>query len=137
MRSSSTRAAACRTHGGAGFFHLPFQADEGVIRRLHGVQLRTALVQVGKHILHRGAVLLFQPVQLVSPGLHVIQLPGREVKFLPLVPDTFGKVIYFTAGRFQSFIKIPQILAEGTHTVEGLLGVPQGGYRAAPLVAAA
>ena len=45
-----------------GLLQLLFQPGQGVVRRLHIVQLPAALVQVGQHLLHRGAVFLFQAV---------------------------------------------------------------------------
>ena len=49
---------------------------QGVVGAGHLVQLLPALIQVFQHLLHCGAVFLFQPVQQVASALHGIQLPG-------------------------------------------------------------
>jgi len=80
------------------------QQDQGIVRRLHGVQFTAALFQIGDHVLHSGAIFLFQAVKLVSPGLRGVQLRGRKGKFCPFIPNRLGKVIYFTANGFQPFV---------------------------------
>ena len=117
-----------------GLLQLLFQPGQGVVRRLHIVQLPAALVQVGQHLLHRGAVLLFQPVQQVGPALHRVQLRRGEVERLPLVPNDLGKVIGFTPQLFQALVQLPHVSGERADTGKGLLRVPEGGDGAASLL---
>ena len=51
-----------------GLLQLLLQPGQGVVGVLDLVQLLPAPVQVGQHVLHRGAVLLPQPVEQVQPA---------------------------------------------------------------------
>ena len=125
-----------RQDGLPGRLQLLLQPGQGAVCRLHIVQLPAALVQVGQHLLHRGAVLLFQPVQQVGPALHRVQLRRGEVERLPLVPDDLGKVIGFTPQLFQALVQLSHVAGEGADAGDGLLRVPKGGDGAASLLPA-
>ena len=55
---------------------LLFQMQQGVPRVLYVVQLPAAAGLILQHLLHCGAVLLFQAVQLIQPSLHPVQFLG-------------------------------------------------------------
>ena len=83
---------------------LFLQMCQRIICRLNGVQFHPASFQIGETVLHRGAVFLFQAVQLIKAAFHSIQLRWRKVKFRLLIPNYFRKVEHFTAQRSQSLI---------------------------------
>ena len=71
------RLGQLRARGGNGLLSLGQllrQTSQHIVRRLDLVQLSAAAVQIFQHVLHAGAVLLFQPVKLVGAALHLVQL---------------------------------------------------------------
>ena len=102
---------------------LLFQMQQRVPRVLYVVQLPAAAGLVLQHLLHRGAVFLFQAVQLVQPSLHPVQLLGREVEILPLVPDGVRQVVNLAVGGFQPVIQLPQLRVQTPHRGQGPLGL--------------
>ena len=116
---------------------LPFQVSNGVVSGLDGVQLPAAPVQIFQHVLHCGAVLLFQAVEQIAAAFQLIQFRRGEVKFLPLIPDQLRKVIYFTSGIFQSFHQFFQGIIQPLDPGEGLLRLAQQCHRAHLLVVSA
>ena len=102
---------------------LLFQMQQGVPRVLYVVQLPAAAGLVLQHLLHRGAVLLFQAVQLIQPSLHPVQLLGREVEILPLVPDGVRQVVNLAVGGLQPVIQLPQLRVQPPYRCQGFLGL--------------
>ena len=92
-----------------GLLRLPqllLQKDQCVIRCLNGIQLRPALVQIFQHLLYRGPILLFQPVELVRPALRRVQLLRGEIEGPPQVPDGLRQVIGLAPQGSQAFVRL-------------------------------
>ncbi len=75
------------------FSSFCLQAGDGVVGVLDLVQLLAAALQVVQHLLHRGAVLLFQPVDDIQPALQLVQFLRGEVQLLLQIPQQLRRVV--------------------------------------------
>ena len=85
------------------------------------LQLGAAALQIGQHILHTGAVLLLQTVQLIHAALHIVQLVGREVEALPLVLDGGRHIIGLAVQCLYALKELGIVLVQMAHRADGVL----------------
>lgn len=76
----------------------------------------------------------FQPVKLVAARLHGVELLRRKIVFILLIADRFGKVIRFTAQRFQALRERDEFIAEAAKRTQRILRLLDSGHRAKALV---
>ena len=99
------------------------QLKPQIVRRFHCIQLVTAALLIGDHVLHSGPIFLFQTVKLVCPRLRCVQLRRRKVKFLPLIPNDLGKVKRFTAKGFHTLEQFFHITVQVPDAAQRILSL--------------
>ena len=101
------------------------------------VQLLAALIQILEHLLHGGAILLFQAVEDVQAALHFIQFAGRKLHLTGQVPQGVCRIV----GGAAQFAHLPgqflQGCAELRHAVQFPLCVSQQRTNSSALVVSA
>ena len=115
---------------------LPLQLCQRITGVLDLLQLGAAALQIGQHVLHAGAVLLFQAIQLVQAALHIVQLVGREIEALPLVLDGGCHIVGFAVQRLQPLVQASVVVVQMPYRAYGVLRPPQHAQRTIAAVVA-
>ena len=95
---------------------------DGIVGILNLAELLPAPIQIGKHVFHRGAVLLFQPVDHIQTALQPVQLLGREIEVLLKVPQRLRRIVGGIAQGGELLPQLRQLRAQLCHGADGALG---------------
>lgn len=103
----------CVEHGAPGLLLLLFKPRERIACVLDLLKLTFALLEVGQHVLDRGAVLLFQAVEPIQPALHVVKLMRRKIEALALILHRRRDVVDLAVDVLQPLIDLGEARRRG------------------------
>ena len=126
----------CVEHGAPGLLLLLFEPRERIACVLDLLKLTFALLEVGQHVLDRGAVLLLQAIEPIQPALHVVKLMRRKIEALALILHRRRDVVDLAVDVLQPLIDLGEAVVEVAHRADGILRLAQKAQRTGALVAA-